>query len=225
MEEITYKLKALEKIENKSQPELTKLDFSELLSLAQDSNSEIRSRVAQILASIPCQHSENILLLLINDKEELVRVNACDSLSFSTSIDTLKLLLKKVKHETWLVRMYAISSIGDITCSINSSPQTYKVSWLLEKMLKVEESESVRLSYYVSLVKLGKRKYYRNILKKLDAKDYRVRCIAVHSLLELVEKEQYSLTKYKLEKRLAIETSFAVKDNIQHALFELDKIQ
>ena len=70
MEEITYKLKALEKIENKSQPELTKLDFSELLSLAQDSNSEIRSRVAQILASIPCQHSENILLLLINDKEE-----------------------------------------------------------------------------------------------------------------------------------------------------------
>ena len=67
--------------------------------------------------------------------------------------------------------------------------------------------------------------YYRNILKKLDAKDYRVRCIAVHSLLELVEKEQYSLTKYKLEKRLAIESSFAVKDNIQHALFELDKIQ
>ena len=137
MEEITYKLKALEKIENKSQPELTKLDFSELLSLAQDSNSEIRSRVAQILASIPCQHSENILLLLINDKEELVRVNACDSLSFSTSIDTLKLLLKKVKHETWLVRMYAISSVSYTHLDVY---KRQPFLWMGEKRISIRES-------------------------------------------------------------------------------------
>lgn len=160
--------KKLQEYENKKESEITKQDFTFFDSLSKSCNSEIRNEIAEILALFPCKLSENILLQLINDEDELVRVNACDSLFFSTSVDTLKLLLKKAEHETWLVRMYAVLSIGDITCSIDSHLQRYKVSWLLERMLKVEKSETVHLSYYISLVKLGKRRYNRNLPRFID---------------------------------------------------------
>ena len=66
--------------------------------------------ISQILAKDNTTRSENILLGLINDKSELVRANACDSLYNNISNNVVEELLVKANNDTSLVKYYAILS-------------------------------------------------------------------------------------------------------------------
>lgn len=65
----------------------------------------------------------DILLRLLNDRDELVRVNACDSLSGTDSREAINELEKHISDSSELVRGYVYSSLYD-TASMN--PAAYK---------------------------------------------------------------------------------------------------
>lgn len=62
--------------------------YPELERLSRDCNPEIRNRVAQVLGGARGEYID-ILLRLMNDRDELVRVNACDSLSGTDSREAI----------------------------------------------------------------------------------------------------------------------------------------
>lgn len=62
--------------------------YTELERLSRDCNPEIRNRVAQVLGGARGEYTD-ILLRLLNDRDELVRVNACDSLSGTDSREAI----------------------------------------------------------------------------------------------------------------------------------------
>lgn len=62
--------------------------YPELERLSRDRNPEIRNRVAQVLGGARGEYTD-ILLRLLNDRDELVRVNACDSLSGTDSREAI----------------------------------------------------------------------------------------------------------------------------------------
>ena len=104
--------KLLNKLEEKNI--LTGNDINLLKKLLVDSDEEKKILISQILAKDNTTRSENILLGLINDKSELVRANACDSLYNNISNNVVEELLVKANNDTSLVKYYAILSLGDI---------------------------------------------------------------------------------------------------------------
>ena len=91
--------------------------YPELERLSRDRNPEIRNRVAQVLGGARGEYID-ILLRLMNDRDELVRVNACDSLSGTDSREAINELEKHISDSSELVRGYVYSSLYD-TASMN----------------------------------------------------------------------------------------------------------
>ena len=91
--------------------------YPELERLSRDRNPEIRNRVAQVLGGARGEYTD-ILLRLLNDRDELVRVNACDSLSGTDSREAINELEKHIADSSELVRVYVYSSLYD-TASMN----------------------------------------------------------------------------------------------------------
>ena len=84
--------------------------YPELERLSRDCNPEIRNRVAQVLGGARGEYTD-ILLRLLNDRDELVRVNACDSLSGTDSREVINGLEKHIADSSELVRGYVYSSL------------------------------------------------------------------------------------------------------------------
>ncbi len=216
---IDEKLDLIGKIEESDK--YTKDDLKVLDSLSQDEDSEVRSRVAEILVFSNTVETEKILIRLLNDKEELVRVNACDSLSPSSSKDVISLLIDKAKNDkSSLVRAYAVMSVADISKNIGCTEETIK---LMLYIFGKEEVNSVKISYYRSFLLLGQKGYLSQFLEKINDRFYRNRCAVANLLKDLINEKVFSkneLVKVKnvLKSRLKIETSLAVKDSIEKLL-------
>lgn len=75
------KLEYLEKLEL----QLIPLSEDVTLALCKDSDYYVRSRLAQVLVNYQNELSERILNCLLEDEDEIVRINACDSLCWSCS--------------------------------------------------------------------------------------------------------------------------------------------
>lgn len=99
-------------------------DWNQIKSFSEDNDSEVRYRVAELLALFPSDESEKLLVSMLNDHNYMVRASACDSLSFSNSSVTIELLTRLAKDSRYLVRGYAVLSIGDIQKNISAySPE------------------------------------------------------------------------------------------------------
>ena len=92
------KNKLLNKLEEKNI--LTDNDINLLKKLLVDSDEGQKTFISQILAKDNTTRSENILLGLINDKSELVRENACESLYNNISNNVVEELLIKANNDT-----------------------------------------------------------------------------------------------------------------------------
>lgn len=208
----------LQLIENKRNKDISEDDFYTLDILSKESDSEIRSRVAELLGSIPCDQSERILLSLLEDEDMIVRVQVCDSLGFSKNQKILHLLCKKAKHEQWMVRGYAVLSIGDIAKKLDKTEQL-KTYHILNNLLSHEKSRWVKLSYYYAFILLGKTNYYSRFIDKIDDRDYHIRCAVCNGIPELIDKDNYVITEKKLQDRLKLEDVNAVIISLERVLF------
>lgn len=68
-------------------------DYYKLLDyLSNDEDYEVRAKVSEVLVAPNNSEADKILIKILRDKDELVRVNACDSLCTSNSYDVIKSL-------------------------------------------------------------------------------------------------------------------------------------
>ena len=98
------KIKVLARLDDKAyEEEFDEDDYSILKELSYDKELTIRALVARILVDSSDEKGEEILLRLTNDKEWLVRTEACDSLGISESVTTYNILKKIAKKVLTLI--------------------------------------------------------------------------------------------------------------------------
>lgn len=208
------KLEYLEKLESQS----ISLSMEIISQLYKDPDYYIRFRLAQALVNYHNELSANILTYLIYDEEEIVRINACDSLCWSSSKNTLEKLLIILQNDKYLVRGYALSSIADII--LNNNYFDYVTT--VKNILKYEKSKFVLLYYYSFLYRLGDRAYLFKIAENLNAIKYADRCNTTNLLYYTVNDKDFSVVINLMKNRLLVEKTPAVKSTLQRIIKDLE---
>jgi len=171
-----------ENIPDSSEFTATELDYLEKFSIHEA--DYIRSRVAVILADFSEQRGENILLKLAKDKDPLVRVEACDSLSYSETSSTYEFLKKTAKQDkNSMVRGYAISSLAEISKILHKNSETKE---FLIEILGNEKVIFTKINIYKALYDMGEKQYLEYLLKSLNTRIYQNRCAVIHLLEEII---------------------------------------
>ncbi|TYQ18377.1 UNVERIFIED_CONTAM: HEAT repeat protein [Acetivibrio alkalicellulosi] len=219
--DINEKLELIDHIEKKEY--FRKNDLEILECLSRDEDSEVRLRIAQILVFSNDEYTEKILVRLLDDNDELVRVNACDSLCNSSSKEVASFLINKAtKDKSSLVRTYAIMSVADIFFNITSNNKRENIK-LIENMLKREKVKRIKIGYYYALLVLGEMKYFPMLLDEINNRFYINRCSVANTIKDLTiakmfsNKELLKIKKY-FENRLKVEKSLAVKTSIENTM-------
>jgi|LSQX01.1.fsa_nt_gb HEAT repeat protein len=216
------KLHILEEMDRFESFNETELEI--LLSFSQDDNEEVRAKVAELLVLSNSPVAEIILIRLLADKAELVRVNACDSLSNSSTPDIIKILKEIVlKDKSSLVRGYAALSIGDIAVNINYDIKELEA--FFKRVLGKERVNWVKINVYRTLYLLGDKSYLNILINEVNNKYYRSRCVAINILGELTTSENLPFIRTALIERLKIEKTVAVRDKIEKFLYCIEEMK
>lgn len=198
------------------------IDF--ILQLTNDSDPDVRIRSAQLLAQVPSHIAQPVLLALLQDGDDLVRVNACDSLSNCPTRESLVSLKRIAKQDRiYLVRGYAVISIGDISFQLPLEKETTKL-FLLNGYAH-EKSTWVKISYSYALYLAGIKEYSQFILDQVNNRYYHIRCHAIQMLHYLMNPDLAEDSISILEDRLKIETSLAVLQRIQNLLKKIASLK
>lgn len=202
----------LENIDNLSNDNLKLLDY-----LSNDEDYEVKAKVAEVLVESNNTEAEKILIKLLKDKDELVRVNACDSLCNSNSYEVICLLKDRIlKDKSNLVKGYAILSLADIFVRLNNDIEENRN--FFRNLLKIEKVQWVRINIYKALYMIGENMYLDILIKELNNRYYRNRCAVVNILSELISNENNKRIEKALTERLKIENSIAVKSSIENII-------
>ena len=180
---------------------------------------DVRSRVAAVLANFTEERGEKILTDLTRDKEYLVRVEACDSLSHSKSLVTYDLLMKRAKQDqNGMVRGYAISSLSQIASALHKEQEL--ITFLIQRLLD-ENVMFTKINIYKTLYDMGEYKYLDCLLSCLNTKVYQNRCAVVHLLNEIIDVDNYENIVKALKERKEVEKTIAVISAINELLAKI----
>lgn len=217
------KIIVLTQLEEKSyEEELEENDYRILNELSYDKDVFIRDRVAEILVESSDEKGEEILLRLTNDKDWLVRADACDSLCISESVTTYNLLKKIAKKDTsGYVRGYAIISLGTIAVKIHKENELMK---FLEEKLMHEKTEFAKINIYTVLYNLGQKEYFDKLLSMINSKKYTNRCAVVVSLQEIANESNRDMIIKVLLEHKKKETAMSVVYTINDAIKEIEEM-
>lgn len=207
--------KLLDRIENNIpiNDNFNEVELDQLKELSTHEDECIRSRVAEILVDFTEEKGEQILINLIKDSDSLVRTEACDSLKYSNSHETYKLLSQVAYRDSnGMVRGYAVSSLGEISKRIGEEKETVKY---LKELLKREKVVFTRINLFKELYSLGEEQYLGLLLDCIDSKVYRNRCASINSLKEIIKSENKKIIMEALIARNKIEKTRAVKSSIE----------
>ena len=185
----------------------------EIQNILSNGDQFARMDLAQDLVEYPVELAEPILLGLLDDEVDLVRVNACDSLCISRSLSVWDRLMQMAKMDVFLVRGYAILSATEITVQTNEGITTMKD--FLTQRLRQEKSQWVKVCIYTGLYQLGEVKWIGNLFTLLNHRQYRIRCSVVNSLADIADKNNIVAIRQALAGRMQIETSEAVMSTIR----------
>lgn len=186
---------------------------------SEDSDEFIRCKVAEILIDFTNEQGENILKKLVKDKSSVVRIEACDSLSPSSSFETVELLKEVIESDkNGLVRGYAINSLGEIAVRLNIIDE---IDVFLKKYLVKERVIVAKINLYKVLYSFGNEEYLILLLNLLSTKRYQNRCSVVNCLVEVINENNKEFIKEHLITHKESETAFAVNSIIERALSEL----
>lgn len=197
---------------------LSEADYSFLALCSTDRESDIRYLVADVLCGDTSPDSEQILCRLLNDSDEVVRANACDSLYRSCSAHVLERLKELAVSDSYLVRGYAVASIGNIMTTL-SNPDNCLT--FLKAAYTHEASAWVKLDYCEIFYCLGDEASLTPILKALEKKNYKIRCKAINILKNLINDNNQEQIVSRLVSLYKSDTSEAVKKSIQNMLSTL----
>ena len=187
-----------------------------LTELSKNNDPEIRSRVAEllVLADPDNQDAKEILISLLDDPDELVRTNACDSLCIFQEEKILQLLLKRAKEDSsQIVRVYALLSIGDIIKPSENNVQVYQD---LKDLLAHAQTVKEKLALYRIFYEKGESELLCHILDELSNIDYDVRHAAINILQEVIQPENKTVIFNALNECIKKEETKSVKQKIQN---------
>jgi HEAT repeat protein len=160
------------------------------------------------------------LLELTEHEDEMVRVNACDSLAFFPNAQAFEALQKRLaKDESDLVRDYALLSLTDIMGEVGADENAMRELFL--SCLASEESAGCKLACLKGLYLLGDTARLSEIFSYLQAENYQKRCAAVNLLGELANNSNSAEIKQKLQELQETEETNAVQSTIKRVLDEM----
>ena len=217
------KIKVLARLDDKAyEEEFDEDDYSILKELSYDKELTIRALVARILVDSSDEKGEEILLRLTNDKEWLVRADACDSLCISESVTTYNLLKKIAKKDTsGYVRGYAILSLGDIADKINKEDELLEY---LEDRLKHEKVQFTKINICTVLYNLGRKEYFGKLLSMINSKKYTNRGAVVNCLKYIANESNRDMIINVLLEHKKKETAMSVIYTINDAIKEIEEM-
>lgn len=193
-------------------------DIALLINLSHHDNSEIRAYVAELLVLANDIEAERILITLSDDEDELVRVNACDSLSTFATTNSYKQLLKCILNDrSLLVKKYAILSLIDIMNYVDVDRN--ELHRLFEDLTKKDDI-SITASGFKGLYMMGDKEHLNNIINLLITEDYRDRCTVINILEDIPENDNRNLILSALTKLRKTEKSEAVNSIIDKVISE-----
>lgn len=205
--EILNKLEIMKDKNNYNNSDITFLE-----ELTQVGDTEIRYEVSEVLSGRNEIEINKIFLELLNDENELVRINASDSVYNCTSNQIIDKLKDIILNDKYLVRGYAILSICDIA---NKCERKKEIQNFIEGRLKVEKSKWVKATIYSSLYLLNnENKYIILLLNLLDESNYKIRCMVLNRVSELLNEKNCLIVKERLENKMKVENSVAVRSSI-----------
>ncbi len=194
-----------------------------LRKLAADRAADIRCRAAEQLCIPGSAEAEVILLQLLDDKNDMVRVNASDSISACGSREALEPLKQRTKNDTcFMVRGYAACSAAEIALRTGAADD--ELTAFLMQALESEKDEWVRANLFATLYELGRDDYLPQLITALDSNEYQVRCAAVNLLAQTGKEKDIPLVREALVRRREKEDSenLAVISTIDRCLQEMD---
>ena len=151
-------------------------------------SAELRALIAKTLV-----YEENIdaaiavLSNLVVDQDELVRIEAVDSLSAFSNIQSYSAMHTALTDSSELVRAYA--AIGVAIVGKDVSPAHALKSLLHRK--KIEHSKYVLTSVYESLYMLGEKEYLSQLLELFQENNYYTKRAVLVALGEILDSNNY----------------------------------
>jgi HEAT repeat protein len=151
------------------------------------------------------------LLDALTDRDELVRIQAAESIGIRKERRALVRLRKALSDRSALVRSYAAAAIGAIGDQADRP--------LLRRRLAREKSDAARVGLLEGLWLLKDRAVLDEALRLLDSNDYRVRCAAAHALAgTFVLSRNRDRIRAALRSRLGRENAKAVREALENAI-------
>lgn len=211
---------------------LTAIPAEELPALhkpAQSDDYEIRAAVAELLEkAAPAEDARTLLIRLCTDADELVRINACDSLGAFPFQDALRALIATARRsdESNTVRYYALMSTTDILLANGGTAEAVSVF----QANSDSECISIRAACLYGLYSTGETRRISEIASLLSAEDYHDRMSVVRILAAVAERadgETKSRIADWLIQRQQVEDAASVRallaDEIQHLVGSRNK--
>lgn len=116
--------------------------------LAFSRNRETRARVAALLGQQYDSRSEQILCHLTYDRDEVVRLEAVDSLSIGKTKASLQRLKRLCESSDPYIRFFAVQSHYDVYINIYNHDNMIDYLETVKKALEKEDSQLVKLALY-----------------------------------------------------------------------------
>lgn len=188
--------------------------FGRIIAHKGDRAACVRTRVAEVLRGYRHRGVVRTLRELLSDRDELVRLNAAESLGLIGARSAIRELICVLASDgDELVRAYAAEAIGRI------ADEQYV--GVLARRLQREKSSAVQLRIIAAQHALGRRAMWRKILPFLDDADYHVRTAAALTLQEMCSPKRRGEIRNALIARARVEDSVAVKARLQTILSQI----
>lgn len=192
-------------------------DINALLKLSQSEDSEIRSYVAELLVMSFGKKAEEVLINMCSDSDEIVRINACDSLSsFATDNSYNKLIDCVLNDKSDVVKTYALLSLADISGWVKGDIEKLERLFI---RFSTAKNVSVSAACFRGMYILGNKDCLNKLLGLLSAKNYQDRCMVVNMLGDILSNENNSQIISELKKIRQTESSKAVISTIDSIIY------
>jgi len=179
---------------------------------------DVRLAAVESLGILLAQKKQAPLALIrkLEDPNELVRIQAVESMVAIGDKKTLPKLWKAIHDPSPLVRSYAGGAIG----SLGRKADIKRLGITLKK----ERSATAKIGILQALFELGETSVLPSIFELLKSKDYRVRCAVTNTLCDvIVNSTNFEIVLATLCKALIDESTVAARSTLDASIRTIKK--
>ena len=165
--------------------------------LAFSKNRETRARTAALLGQQYDNKSEEILCRLTYDRDDIVRLEAVDSLSIGRTEGSLQRLERLSKSSDFYIRYFAVQSHYDVYVNMWNCDDAAKYLTYIKNQIEEEESLLVKLALYKIAYLCGECSAFDELvailIHALQVCNYSLISPALNMLDEIIEEPSHEL--------------------------------